>query len=184
MKYYCLYVICFLSLTCIAQKEGQSFCGGDNTEAYFPLLESKKIIVWGNTYYTEKKTGIKELNDKTYIEYTQTWESGDIAYLYLRKENGIIYQYEENTEDETIRLPHNFDIGDSWKTASKEGSYEIISKEGKLKTPICNYSNLLVLKSIFKNGNFTFYYLKGYGYVAATVNDNLISFVTPKLNID
>jgi hypothetical protein len=184
MKYIIIFLVLTSSFFSLAQKEGQSFCDGDSTESYFPLLESKKIIVWGNTYYTEKKTGMKELNNKIYIEYTQTWESGDIAYLYLRKENGIIYQYEENTEDETIRLPHNFGVGDSWKTASNEASYEVISKEGKLKTPICNYSNLLVLKSTFKNGSFTFYYLKGHGYVAATVNNKLISFVTPKLNLD
>ncbi|WP_400078099.1 hypothetical protein [Winogradskyella sp. R77965] len=103
-----------------------------------------------------KKAGTKELDNKTYVEYAQTWESDEIVYLYLRKENDITYQYEENIEDETIRLPSIFDVGDSWKTASKETSYEVISKEGNIKTPICNYSNLLVLKSIFKNGIFTF----------------------------
>lgn len=171
------------TLTSLAQKEGQSFCDGELDGSYFPLLESKKIIVWGNTYYTEEKIGTKELNNKTYITYKQVWESGDIDYLYLRNENGVIYQFEEDTEDETIRLPNQFKIGDTWKTASKQASYEVISTDGNLKTPICNYSNLLVLKSIFKNGSFTFYYLKGYGYVGATVNGNLISFVTPKLRL-
>ena len=179
MRYIITFIIVIFTLNGFAQNEGQSFCDGNESESYFPLIKSKKFIVWGNTYYTEEQTGTKELNDKIYIEYKQTWQNETVEFLYLRKENGVIYQFEECCENETIRLPDNPKKGDSWKTADQSSTYKVIATDGELKTPICNYKNLLVLKSEFKNGSFTFYYLRGYGYIGATT-DNLISFVTPK----
>ncbi|MEW4925136.1 hypothetical protein [Algibacter sp. 2305UL17-15] len=179
MKNLLITILFISSFSTSAQKEGQIFCEGDETETYFPSIDSKKYIVWGNTFYVEKLVGKKKLNNKTYKEFTQTWESGHVAYLYLREHDGIIFQFEECCSDDTIRIPKQPKNGLTWKSADGLSSYEIITLKGKLKTPICTYKNLLVLKSIFENGTFTFYYQKGYGYIGAVQNKELISFVTP-----
>ena len=164
-----------------AQKDGQSFCGGDDDASYFELMNATKYIVWSNTYYIEKREGEKEINGKTYIEYTQTWESGDKNSVYLREENGAVYQYEENHPEDSLRLPKETSVGTQWTTADGLVTYEILSTDESLKTPVCNYKGLLVMKGDFKNGSFLFYYLKGFGYVGATQGSTLISFNTPDL---
>lgn len=179
MKHLTLIIFLTLSIFSFGQKEGQIFCDGNPKEGYFPLLESKKYLVWGNTYYIEEFVGKKTLNDKMYYEYKQSWETGDVVYLYLREEKGVIYQYEECCDDDTIRLPKKPKKDKTWRTADKLSVYEIKSLKGELKTPICTYKDLLVLKSTLKNGSFTFYYQKGYGFIGATQNGGLISFASP-----
>ncbi|WP_452219662.1 hypothetical protein [Lacinutrix salivirga] len=169
------------SLHVFSQKEGQLFCEGDPTEGYFPLLKSKKYIIWDNTYYIEEHLGEKTLEGKLYTAYSQTWEAGNVANMFLREEDNAIYQYEANNTPETLRLPKKVKKGNFWKTPDGLLTYKITSIKGTLKTPVCEYKNLLVLKSTFTNGTYTFYYQKGYGYVGATQNDTLISFVVPRL---
>lgn len=132
----------------------------------------------------EIKNGTKELNGKTYFEYLQKWESGNTEILYLREEDGVVYQYEECCEKETIRYNSKFKKGQTWKTASGQGEYKILTYKGSLKTPFCEYKNLMAIEAALKNGTFMFYYLKGHGYIGATVDENLISCVTPTFDLD
>ncbi|WP_299336790.1 hypothetical protein [uncultured Psychroserpens sp.] len=104
--------------------------------------------------------------------------------MFLRADDGVIYQYEDCCKEDTVRLTANTKVGQTWQTADKLSTYEIIALDGTLDTPVCNYEGLLVLKSTFKNGTFTFYYQKGYGYVGATIDDQLISFVIPRVPKD
>ena len=78
-------------------------------------------------------------------------------------------------------LPKETSVGTQWTTADGLVTYEILSTDESLKTPVCNYKGLLVMKGDFKNGSFLFYYLKGFGYVGATQGSTLISFNTPDL---
>ncbi|MFD2824288.1 hypothetical protein ACFS5M_11455 [Lacinutrix iliipiscaria] len=180
MKYFCLLTLFLVSINSFSQKEGQLFCDGDPNSDYFTLLDSNKYIIWRNTYYVEKMERQKQLNGKTYVEYSQSWESGDVVKLYLKKEKGVVYQFEDCCDDDTVRMPNHPQKGDTWKTADGLVTYEVISIESELKTPVCSYKNLLELKSIFSNGEFTFFYQKGYGYVGAKEKDILISFVVPR----
>lgn len=171
-----------LSFTCLcsfAQEEGQNFCSKFDSEDYFPLSIEKKKIEWSASYYFEKIVGTKVINDKEYTEYAQSWNDGEKNTLFLREENGVIYQYEECCEEETIRFDKRFKKGHSWLTTSKEISYTIESFKGKLKTPYCEYKNLLAIKALIRGVNYLFYYKKGYGYIGATVENKLISFVSP-----
>lgn len=89
--------IIILSLTlCMtpifSQSEGQNFCSEFESDHYFPLHIHKKKLTWYDLSYFESKTSVKVLNDKEYISFAQEWNSGEIDYLYLREENGIIYQ--------------------------------------------------------------------------------------------
>lgn len=159
--------------------EGQDFCDPNKNGDFFPLSLEKKKILWADYSYFETQNGTKQIKGKIYIEFLQNW--GDKTdKLYLREENGTIYQYEECCTTETIRYDINFKKGHSWKTADGKSTYEIISYNGKLKTPFCEYKNLLVIKAELDFGTYHFYYLQGHGYVGATTSKNkLISCVTP-----
>lgn len=180
MKVLQLIILLFISSTMFGQNEGQSFCEGDINESYFPISIKKKKVIWQNTFYLEIQSGEKNINGVLYSSFEQLWEGQERYTLYLREENGVIYQYEECCKDESIRYNPTFDVGYSWKTADQNVEYTIESLKGTLKTPYCNYENLLVLESKFVNGTFKFYYLKGFGYVGTTIDNELISFVSPE----
>lgn len=160
--------------------EGQKFCEETTDGSFIPLSIDKKKILWYDTFYFEYIIGTKIINGKTYTEFKQEWENKNISLLYLREENGIIYQYNECCENETIKYNHAFDKNHKWKSVDAKSAYKILSYSGKLQTPFCKYENLLVIESEMEYGNFKFYYFRGHGYVAATKDGKLISCVTPK----
>jgi len=165
-------------------KEGQTFCAETKDGSYFPLKISKKLIYWYDTHYTETKEGTKEINGKIYNEFNQTWKNNTLSTLYLREENGVVYQYEDCCKKETIRFDKNFKKGHAWKTADGLTEYKLISYKGKLTTAFCTYDNLLVIEAKFTNATYKFYYFKGHGYIGATKDDELISIETPRLDIE
>ena len=174
-------LIIFISCSSYSQLfEGQKFCEEAKGYSYFPLEITKKKILWYKTFYFETKQETKKIKGKTYIEFKQEWNNSISDLIYLREENGIVYQYDECCEAETVRYDPSFAIGHTWKNANGERQYQLISFEGKLKPPFCEYENLLVIESKLPNETFTFYYLKGHGFIGATKEDKLVSCVTPK----
>ncbi|WP_298487676.1 hypothetical protein [uncultured Maribacter sp.] len=160
--------------------EGQIFCDELINESIFTLKYKTKKLTWYDTYYIEEKTQTKEIDDKEYFEFEQRWDKSDTHKLYLREENGIVYQFEECCEEDTIRYNPEFKKSHKWKTADGKSEYEIISFKGKLNTPYCNYKNLMVIEAKMHYGNYRFYYFKGHGYIGATKDGNLISYLTPE----
>lgn len=165
-------------------KEGQDFCSQNKNGEYFPLSIQKKKIFWKDTYYIETINGKKVIKGKEYIEIKQEWENKNVDFIHLREENNIIYESDECCENETIRFNKNFKVGDKWMKADNTMEYEIISFKGELITPYCEYKNLLVIQAKIASNTFEFYYLKGVGYVGATINlkgkQKLISCITPE----
>ena len=100
-------------------------------------------------------------------------ENGQTGNLQVKFENGF--------ENETIRFDSQFEINHSWENADKTAVYTILSYNGKLKPPYCNYENLLIIEAKYKSVIFKFYYLKGLGYIGATKNNQLISYITPEI---
>jgi hypothetical protein len=159
--------------------EGQKFCEESKGYSFFPLEIAKKKILWYTTFYCETKNETKVINGKTYIEFKQDWENSESSILYLREEKGIVYEYESCCENETVRYDPSFTVGHNWKSVDGKSEYKIIAYDGKLKTPYCDYENLLVIDAKMLYGSFTFYYLKGHGYIGATKDNKLVSCVTP-----
>lgn len=162
--------------------EGQNFCTPTKDGEYFPLSIDKKRILWQDKSYFETKNDSVSINGKIYIEYLQDWGENNVSKIYLREENGTVYQYKEESKKETIRFDKSFKKGHTWKTADGKCEYKIISFKGKLETPFCKYENLLIIRAKFETVTFNFYYLKGHGYVGATVKDKIMSCVSPNWN--
>ncbi|OXB04286.1 hypothetical protein [Flavobacterium pectinovorum] len=176
----CLLLVSYNSHSQIG--EGQKFCEESKIGNYFPVTSYNfnKKIFWYKTFYYEVKKGTKIINGKTYTEFEQEWEDKRISLLYFREENGVIYQYNQDTKEESIRYSINFKEGDKWETADGKDHYKIISFTGELRTPYCIYKNLLVIEAKVSYGNFKFYYFRGHGYIGATKDDKLVSCVTPE----
>lgn len=164
-----------------AQKDGQNFCDGDDTEGYFKPLNWPKIVVWYNTHYNERAIGEKVLEGKTYKIYVQEWEAGSKDTLYLREEGTKTLEYYKETKKEIVRFDDDFKLGHQWK--GNEARYKIRSFTEELLTPVCRYRNLMVMEAVYPKTTFLFYYLKGFGYVGATKDGRLISFVVPNLEV-
>lgn len=129
-------------------QEGQEFCEATPNGSYFSLELDKKIIFWAETYYVETKEGKKVINGKTYTAFAQQWEGNTEAdIIYLREEKGVVYQYEACCEKETVRYDNSFKKGHSWKTVGDQTTYTIVSYDGTLKTPFCEYTNLMVIEA-------------------------------------
>lgn len=177
-----IYVSCLcLTLGAFAQKTGQNFCEGDLNGTYFPLDIDKKEIVWGRLTYTETKIGTQIFNNKTYQVYQQKWSEGTIDTLYLiEEEEGRIYQYDEILNTTILRLDPSLKKGSKWKPMTGFSKMKVISYDATLNTPFCQYTDLLAIKATYKSGGtYTFYYLKGYGYVGASTKKGVLSYVTP-----
>ena len=179
MKLLTLIGFLLLSTFMFSQKEGQNFCDVFAGDSYFPITIKTKKILWKNTYYMEEIIGKKTRGGKEYVEYVQQWEDGTASFLYLREENGVVYQFEECCDAETIRFDPSFKKGDTWKTADQKATYTIETLEGTLKTPFCNYEDLIVIKLEANTLTYKFYYKKGYGYVGTKQEGIVISGVAP-----
>ncbi|TDO83115.1 hypothetical protein EV143_102379 [Flavobacterium chryseum] len=162
--------------------EGQKFCEESKIGNYFPVssFNFNKKILWYKTYYKEIKKDPETINGKVYTVFEQKWEDKKISLLYLREENGIVYQYDQDLKQETVRYNIAFKEGDKWKSADGKDEYKIISYNGELQTRYCIYKNLLVIEAKMSYGNFKFYYFKGHGYIGATKDGHLVSFVSPE----
>lgn len=184
MKHTLALILIFITFNAFAQlEEGEGFCETKENESYFPLDISIKKIFWGISHYTEERIGKKKFNGKTYIEFKQTWKEGNRDLIYFRSEKGVVYEYKEELNKEQVRYDSAFKVRHSWKALDGNTTYTITSFEGKLKTPFCEYENLMVIKAELKMETFLFYYQRGKGYVGAThVDKELISCITPKFD--
>lgn len=172
-------VMLLLSMKVIGQVEGQNFCKGTEDGSYFPLNIDAKKLTWYGTYYYEKLKGTKKINGKFYKEFEQIWEKEGVDLLYLREENNIIYQYDEEKKNEFVRLDKNVQINTEWN--GDDEVYKLISMDGELITPYCRYKNLLIIESRDEKITYRFYYLKGLGYVGATREGKLVSYIKPEI---
>lgn len=171
--------IILVSYSALGQKEGQDFCGGDPQGTFFPLDVVKKKIFWYDTYYFETTEGTETINGVVYQKIKQQWKDDTEATLLLREQSGMILQYETCCPDEMVRYNSTYKQGESWLSRNNEKT-TVVSYTEELKTPYCRYKNLMALKAEFKNVTYVFYYLRGYGYVGATKDGKLVSFVSPE----
>lgn len=146
---------------------------------YYPLVPREKKVAWKNTFYIENVKGTKTFNNKEYTLCKQKWESGRTKKIYLREENGVVFEYEDCCGDESIVLDAHFNKGKTWESADKKIKYKLITFFGKLKTPYGEYENLLVIRKIHARKIYEYYYKKGYGYIGATKQGTLFSYVIP-----
>lgn len=98
-----LMLVFFIVITCPAFSqisEGQKFCEETKEGPYFPVLlfNFHKKVLWYNNIYKETKEVVKIIKGITYTQFKQDWDNGQCNLLYLREENGVVYQYDEDVK--------------------------------------------------------------------------------------
>ena len=162
-----------------SQKEGQDFCKGDTEGSYFPLQIKKKKLLWSDTYYFETFEKDTVVNRNNYLKFKQVWKNGDTDVLLLRERRGTVMQYYPESKKEVIRFDPSFRPGHIWKNETQDATYKIIGYNEKFETPFCKYEGLLAIRAEYPTVTYVFYYLKGYGYIAAARDGKIISAASP-----
>ncbi len=163
-----------------AQKEGQDFCKGSTGGSYFPLDIKKKKLLWSDTYYFETFEKDTLVNGTTYFKFKQVWKNGDADILLLTNKGSSIVQYNPENKKEIVRWDDSFKPGHTWKNELQGATFTVIGYNEKLETPFCSYEGLLAIKGEYPKVSYVFYYLRGYGYVAATKDGAIISAASPE----
>ena len=172
----------FLNSVIYSQKsELNNICKSNDEKSFFSLENDFKKVVWRETFYVERRKEVKNINGKNYLEIVQESENDGTVSRYFREENGTIYELDKSSKKELVRFDTKFEKGYSWKTGNGKDEYTILSFNGELETPFCIYKNLLVIDAKMNFGHFTFYYSRGLGYVGATENGKVISYITSML---
>ena len=162
-----------------AQSNLKDICGEFQGDQYFPLDIQKKKIIWKDTFYNEILTDTVVIENKSYTKFVQNWEDGSTNEIYLRKEDGMIRQYEECCEYDTTKLPDEIIEGAEWLNADFKKKHVVLSLSGKLSTPFCDYEDLLVVKVSTYSDEYNYFYKKGIGFVGATEKGKLVSYISP-----
>lgn len=162
-----------------SQKEGQDFCKGDPEGSYFPLDIRNKKVLWSDVFYFETFEKDTIVNGNKYLEFKQVWKNGDTDILLLRQERNVVVQYYPEVKKEIVRFDASFEPGHIWTNESLDATYTLIGYNETIETPFCKYQSLMAIKAEYPKVTYIFYYLRGYGYVAATRDNKVISAVSP-----
>ena len=145
-------------------------------EGYITLFEnsnSAKYYKYGKTHYFEYFANEKEnINGNEYYVEFRKYGWGDIDTTYYRKGTEYYYHINKKTLEESIVLPINPKVGDSWMENDKSWSYKVIGNEQKFKTPAKKYKNCIKVhckqltnRDKNKNKEYFLFYSPEFGYV-------------------
>ena len=166
-------------------------------DGYVTLFEdssSAKFYKFGENYYLESFDNYKVIiRGKEYYVNYRKYSWGDIDTTYYRKGNENYYHIDKKTLKESIVVPVNPKLGDSWKENDKSWSYEVISEGEKFRSPGKKYKNCIKVhckqltnRDKKKNKEYYLLYSPKFGYVG-NVNSKgkILSYLSEvKLNVE
>lgn len=187
-----LFVVIFL-LTRYLILAQLSICNNENKGLYWPLTINIKKHYFSNygnytVIYTSEKLIVA---GRTYIKEVTSNEDNTIETLYLREENGNIYVYDTIKKIEFLEFSNNTTPGYSWKKYDGTWLYTIIDTSATLKTPYCDYNNILNVKAEPQgklkkdySSYYNLFYNRGIGLVAIEINGKATTFLSIDPNTD
>ncbi|MEP2278833.1 hypothetical protein [Maribacter sp.] len=139
----------------------------------FDDSSSGKYYKYGESFYFESFDNNKEvINEHEYFIKYRKYGWGDIDTTYYRKGTDYYYHINRYTFEESIVLPTNPKVGDSWMENDQSWSYEIISDRQKFKTPAKKYINCIKVhckqltnRDKKKNQEYFLFYSPEFGFV-------------------
>jgi hypothetical protein len=127
-------------------------------------------------------------DDNEYIPRVRRYSWGKNDTAYFREGEDYFYHYDPKTGKESIDLPKNPTLHQTWMEPDGSWSYTVIGLNEKLKTPVKKYTGLLVVeckqltgRDVNKHKVYHLYYAKGIGYVANKVNGQLNSYLAEQV---
>lgn len=180
----------FFFIVFTSQLLGQeSNCFENSTGLYWPVEIGLELnYSSGNKSYKSKYNGDSiKYGGSFYYAKIKEYSDGSIKTSYWREVNGAVYLYEKESNTLSLELPSNPKLGQKWKSTNQIWSYEIVGLEGEFKTPYCEFTNLLEVKtkSSERNGNaYNLFYKKGIGMVGVKINGKPITYIKPNKEMD
>jgi len=117
-------------------------------------------------------------NEKIYSKFIFTTEGEILHYFYYSLDSENYYIFIDSTKSESLLIPNDSVL--NWVDSNSLGVHILTSIDANIKTPSCDYHNLIEAKSIgINNGKYALlnYYKKGTGLVACTINNNLVFYL-------
>jgi TonB family protein len=124
-------------------------------------------------------------NGKTYYKSITESKGAETKTTYLREENGDVYIYDAENKIEFLELSGNITPGYTWEKFDKSWKYTVIDTTSKIRTPYCEYKNLLNIKAepIGETAEkysdyYNLYYKRGVGLAGLHVSGKGYSFLS------
>ncbi|WBA40687.1 hypothetical protein [Hymenobacter canadensis] len=165
-------------------------CNGQvkSTEKYVNIHEKSNnsaLFKMGNGTYLDFYLDSKfKFGTHEYYVKIRNYSWGKIDTSYIREDNNNYYHFNRKLKNESILLPKNVKLGQTWFEADNSWSYKIIGIDEKLTTPAKRYKKLVVVECIQllnrdkeKFKMYHMYYAEGVGLIASVNNGNLTSYL-------
>ncbi len=123
--------------------------------------------------------------EKTYFKNLRTYSWGATDESYFRvDEIGTIYYLDTKSKLESISIPAQPKVGDSWTSSDKAWKYSIVDIAAKFQTPKQTFNDCLIIKAEQttnrdkeKLQTYFNYYAKDIGYVGSKIEGRLMAFI-------
>lgn len=179
-----IFTIITLTL-CFSQiKAQETLCFDNATGDWWPIepgLEFKYSVGRDSKTSLILNDSVK-LNGKFYLIEKETYKSGKTTETYWRIENGAVYTYNQEKEQESKELPASPQTGQQWTSTDGIWNYEVVSLNSSFSTPYCEFEELLEIKTSSSERKGTIYnlfYKRGIGLVGLSVNGNPYTIILP-----
>ncbi|MEO7990261.1 MAG: hypothetical protein ABI663_12020 [Chryseolinea sp.] len=156
-------------------------------QTYTPkTVGSKWVFKMGDNSFTDKIIeGTFSFSGKDYFKSLRKYSWGDEDVTYFRVDStGTVVYLDPKSKLESVDVPGQPKIGDSWVSSDKAWKYEIIDTSATFKTPKQTFKDCLIIKAEQttnrdkeKLQTYFNYYVKGIGYVGSKVDDGLMAYI-------
>jgi hypothetical protein len=147
---------------------------------------SKWYYKMGEHSFTDELTDNSyKFKGKTYFTNLRTysWNATETSYFRV-DENGTSYYLDIKSKQESIDLPGQPKVGDSWISTDKAWKYSVTDRAAILKTPKQTFKDCLVIKAEQltnrdqeKLQTYFNYYAKDIGFLGSTIDGELMAYI-------
>ena len=167
----------------------QTYLSHAQNQSYFPLSDStglKQTFIMGDKSFTEYYLIDKQQKGEyQYSVRVRQYSWGEADSSLFREGEKYYYSRDKETHLETIEMPKDPIVNESWLESDSSWRYEVKSINATLKTPTCKYENLIMIEAEQLTGRdknnkypkYYNYYARGKGYIASVVNGKLLSYL-------
>jgi hypothetical protein len=156
-------------------------------QSYSPkTIGSKWFYKMGDQSFTDEITNNNyEFNGKKYFKNLRTYSWGDTDVSYFRVDNtGTTYYLDTKSKLESIDIPGQPKVGDSWISTDKAWKYSIADIPATLQTPKQTFKDCLIIKAEQttnrdkeKLQTYFNYYAKDIGFLGSKIDGGLMAFI-------
>ena len=149
-------------------------------------IGSKWTYKMGDNSFTDEITDNDyKFKGKTYFKNLRTYSWGDKDESYFRVDDtGTTYYLDTKSKLESVDIPGQPKVGDSWTSADKAWKYSIVDIAATFQTPKQTFNDCLIIKAEQatnrdkeKLQTYFNYYAKGIGFLGSKIDGGLMAYI-------